>query len=131
MGGGGVFGTTSRAGARSAGGAGINTITGKARVRKYGPGGTLGQKPPGNWTKYITDHTGETAENWMTNPHGHHIMFKEGLSEAQKELVEELKDILEHYDIDWFLGTSAGSGKLDNLIIAENRGHRIENLMKV
>ena len=59
------------------------------------------------------------------------VLFKEGLSGAQKVIVEELKDVLEHYDIDWYLGTSGGKGRLDNLIIAPNTGHSIGNLTKV
>ncbi len=63
----------------------------------------------------------------MYDPHAHHIVFKKGNGNAQKELVKEGQEIFREYDIDPILG-------LENLVWAPNRvkgKHSIEALRNV
>ena len=100
-------------------------VAGK-RARKYGPGGTLGQKAPSNWTQHILNNSNDSIPEWMKdlNPHGHHIGYKKGIGLDQQLIADEIIDILEDFDIDWYRG-------MDNLIIAPNNGHNITNLTSV
>ena len=50
----------------------------------------------------------------MTDPHAHHILFKEGNGEAQKKLVKEGQEILREVGIDPIFGK-------ENLVWAPNR----------
>lgn len=63
----------------------------------------------------------------MVDPHAHHILFKEGLGDAQKALVKEGQALLRRYGIDPIWG-------LENLVWAPNRikgQHGIEVLRNV
>ncbi|WP_235338371.1 AHH domain-containing protein [Paenibacillus wulumuqiensis] len=63
----------------------------------------------------------------MKNPHAHHILFKVGLGQKQKELVREGQEILGKYGIDPIIGP-------ENLVWAPNRiagPHSIEALENV
>ena len=59
----------------------------------------------------------------MYRPHAHHIVFKEG-SEATKSVIAQSKAILEEHKIDWLHGR-------ENLVWAPNRGHSVENAVRV
>ncbi|MGD7007019.1 pre-toxin TG domain-containing protein [Metabacillus sp. 84] len=50
----------------------------------------------------------------MIDPHAHHILFKKGLGEAQRELVQEGQEILRKYGIEPVIGK-------ENLVWAPNR----------
>src|SRR5581483_6141794 len=53
--------------------------------------------------KHLTRMIGPPPEG-MLNPHAHHILFKRGLGEAQKELVREGQAILRKVGIDPIFG---------------------------
>ncbi|MGG4201875.1 T7SS effector LXG polymorphic toxin [Peribacillus frigoritolerans] len=79
-----------------------------------------------NYGAYLKKNIGNPP-NDMYDPHAHHIVFKKGNGEAQKELVKEGQEILREYDIDPILG-------LENLVWAPNRvkgQHGIEALRNV
>ncbi|MED4795485.1 T7SS effector LXG polymorphic toxin [Priestia megaterium] len=63
--------------------------------------------------KYLTGLIGGPPEA-MINPHAHHILFKKGLGQKQKELVQEGQEILRKYGIDPIIGQ-------ENLVWAPNR----------
>ncbi|ODB43557.1 Rhs family protein [Pseudoalteromonas sp. BMB] len=52
----------------------------------------------------------------MINPHAHHSVFKKGRGKKMREYLDESKDILEKYDIDWYRGP-------ENLGWAPNKNH--------
>ncbi|MFL0572244.1 T7SS effector LXG polymorphic toxin [Priestia megaterium] len=62
--------------------------------------------------KYLTGLIGGPPEA-MINPHAHHILFKKGLGQKQKELVQEGQEILRKYGIDPIIGQ-------ENLVWAPN-----------
>ncbi|MCU7763800.1 AHH domain-containing protein [Priestia megaterium] len=62
--------------------------------------------------KYLTGLIGGPPEA-MINPHAHHILFKKGLGQKQKELVQEGQEILRRYGIDPIIGQ-------ENLVWAPN-----------
>lgn len=79
-----------------------------------------------NYGAYLKKNIGNPPSD-MYDPHAHHIVFKKGNGEAQKELVKEGQEILREYDIDPILG-------LENLVWAPNRvkgQHGIEALRNV
>ncbi|MCK1992173.1 hypothetical protein GW626_17615 [Peribacillus muralis] len=79
-----------------------------------------------NYGSYLKKNIGNPPSD-MYDPHAHHIVFKKGNGEAQKELVKEGQEILREYDIDPILG-------LENLVWAPNRvkgQHGIEALRNV
>ena len=79
-----------------------------------------------NYGAYLKKNIGNPPSD-MYDPHAHHIVFKKGNGEAQKELVKEGQGILREYDIDPILG-------LENLVWAPNRvkgQHGIEALRNV
>lgn len=53
--------------------------------------------------KYLRTVAGEPPVD-MVNPHAHHILFKTGLDDAQKSVVEEGEAILRKYGIDPIVG---------------------------
>ncbi|MFF2457653.1 T7SS effector LXG polymorphic toxin [Peribacillus simplex] len=63
----------------------------------------------------------------MIDPHAHHILFKKGLGQKQKELVAEGQEILKKYGIESIIGE-------ENLVWAPNRiagQHGIERLQHI
>lgn len=68
----------------------------------------------------------------MTRPHAHHVVFKNGIGEAQQALVREAQDIMRQYDIDPIYGPEnltwapnvAGQHTIDTLrpLVDELRG---------
>jgi ABC-type proline/glycine betaine transport system substrate-binding protein len=56
-----------------------------------------------NFGKYLKSKIGGPPSG-MKNPHAHHILFKKGLGEAQKELVKEGQEILRKHGIDPIYG---------------------------
>ncbi|ABY43257.1 WXG100 family type VII secretion target [Bacillus mycoides] len=63
----------------------------------------------------------------MIDPHAHHILFKKGLGQKQKELVQEGQEILKRYGIEPIIGE-------ENLVWAPNRiagQHGIERLQHI
>ncbi|MBE4618808.1 hypothetical protein BOO23_08325 [Vibrio navarrensis] len=40
----------------------------------------------------------------MINPYAHHTVFKKGRGKQMRVYLDESKDILEKYDIDWYRG---------------------------
>ncbi|WP_309487697.1 AHH domain-containing protein [Bacillus sp. SD075] len=63
----------------------------------------------------------------MIDPHAHHILFKKGLGQKQKELVQEGQEILKRYEIEFIIGE-------ENLVWAPNRiagQHGIERLQHI
>ncbi|AOH56418.1 hypothetical protein ABE28_018785 [Peribacillus muralis] len=63
----------------------------------------------------------------MLDPHAHHILFKKGLGQKQKELVAEGQEILKKYRIESIIGE-------ENLVWAPNRiagQHGIERLQHI
>ncbi|MGG0847103.1 T7SS effector LXG polymorphic toxin [Peribacillus simplex] len=63
----------------------------------------------------------------MIDPHAHHILFKKGLGQKQKELVREGQEILKRYGIESIIGE-------ENLVWAPNRiagQHGIERLQHI
>lgn len=56
-----------------------------------------------DWGKYLTALIGPKPPG-MKSPHAHHILFKEGLGEAQKYLVQKGQDILRKVGIDPVMG---------------------------
>ena len=67
------------------------------------------------WGKYYAKLVGKEAPSWMVNPHAHHIVFKKGRG-AMVEYLDESKEILERYGIDWLKGA-------ENLVWAPNKNH--------
>ncbi|AQW31158.1 PAAR domain-containing protein [Ralstonia syzygii subsp. celebesensis] len=80
--------------------------------RKYGP--KPGESEP-NWGDLVRKHEGDPPAD-MVNPHGHHAVFKKGRGTKMREYLDESKDILEHYDVDWYKGR-------ENLGWAPNKNH--------
>jgi RHS repeat-associated protein len=76
-----------------------------------------------SWLEHITNMTGRTAPAGMENPHGHHIVFQEGQPGRMRTAVMESQEILSRYGIDL-------NGR-ENMIIAPNRGHSIEEAERV
>lgn len=66
-----------------------------------------------NYGAYLKNLIGEPPEG-MTDPHAHHILFKEGNGSTQKALVREGQELLRRYDIDPVYG-------VENLTWAPNR----------
>ncbi|WP_254798036.1 AHH domain-containing protein, partial [Bacillus sp. NH11B] len=62
--------------------------------------------------KYLRGLIGDPPTD-MRNPHAHHILFKKGLGQEQKELVQEGQEILRRYGIDPIIGE-------ENLVWAPN-----------
>jgi len=62
--------------------------------------------------KYLRTIAGDPPVD-MVNPHAHHILFKTGLGDAQKALVQEGQDILRKHGIDPIVGA-------ENLVWAPN-----------
>ncbi|CAH0155846.1 hypothetical protein [Peribacillus simplex] len=64
----------------------------------------------------------------MIDPHAHHILFKKGLGQKQKELVAEGQEILKRYGIESIIGE-------ENLLVwAPNRiagQHGIDRLQHI
>jgi RHS repeat-associated protein len=80
--------------------------------RKFGPEpGT----PEPDWGAVVREFEGEPPADMM-RPHGHHTVFKEGRGQSMQGYVNESKDILEHYEIDWYRGR-------ENLGWAPNKNH--------
>ncbi len=65
-----------------------------------------------NWGTFLRSLIGDPPDG-MIRAHAHHILFKEGLGEAQKALVQEGQKILYHYGIDPIKG-------VENLVWAPN-----------
>ncbi len=80
--------------------------------RKFGP--KSGESEP-NWGDLVRKYEGDPPAD-MTNPHGHHAVFKKGRGTKMREYLDESKDILENYDIDWYKGR-------ENLGWAPNKNH--------
>ncbi len=82
-----------------------------AEVQSPPPGKTpKGKKPrdPGPYAdfpfgKHLRKLKGAPPAN-MIYPHAHHILFKEGLGEAQKQLVREGQELLRRFQIDPIMG---------------------------
>ncbi|EHA1124192.1 Rhs family protein [Vibrio navarrensis] len=55
----------------------------------------------------------------MINPYAHHTVFKKGRGKQMRVYLDESKDILEKYDIDWYRGP-------ENLGWARNKNHSTE-----
>jgi hypothetical protein len=66
-----------------------------------------------DYNKYLRKKRGNPPAN-MLDPHAHHILFKEGIGDAQKALVKEGQALLRRYGIDPIRG-------LENLVWAPNR----------
>ncbi|WP_255288043.1 AHH domain-containing protein [Bacillus pseudomycoides] len=62
--------------------------------------------------KYLRGLIGDPPAG-MRNPHAHHILFKKGLGQKQKVLVQEGQEILRRYGIDPIIGE-------ENLVWAPN-----------
>lgn len=77
------------------------------------------------YNKILLNTVGNPPED-MENPHAHHILYKSGNGERQKELVKEGQEILIRYDIDPIEGP-------ENLCWAPNIAgqHNGDNLQKV
>lgn len=76
--------------------------------------------------KYLRGLKGDPPDD-MVDPHAHHTLFKKGLGEAQRKLVQEGQDILRKHGIDPIIGG-------ENLVWAPNRvsgQHGIEALENV
>jgi len=76
--------------------------------------------------KYLRGLKGDPPVD-MVDPHAHHTLFKKGLGEAQRKLVQEGQDILRKHGIDPIIGG-------ENLVWAPNRvsgQHGIEALENV
>jgi hypothetical protein len=56
-----------------------------------------------DFNKYLRELIGDPPSG-MFDPHAHHILFKEGLGKAQKELVKEGQELLKRYGIEPILG---------------------------
>jgi len=80
--------------------------------RKYGP--KEGESEP-DWGGLVRGYDGEPPAD-MVNPHGHHAVFKKGRGTKMREYLDESKDVLENYDIDWYRGR-------ENLGWAPNKNH--------
>ncbi|MEN1938225.1 AHH domain-containing protein [Paenibacillus sp. 102] len=65
-----------------------------------------------NFGKYLKGLIGDPPAD-MINPHAHHILFKKGLGQKQKALVQEGQEILRRYGIDLIIGK-------ENLVWAPN-----------
>ncbi|MBG9990680.1 AHH domain-containing protein [Pseudoalteromonas sp. NZS37] len=91
-----------------------NDLKGAAvKNRKFGP--VEGETEPG-WGKLLRKYgAGEPPES-MQNPHAHHSIFKKGRGKKMIEYLDESKDIVERYDIDWYKGP-------ENLGWAPNKNH--------
>ncbi|MFJ7849953.1 T7SS effector LXG polymorphic toxin [Peribacillus sp. NPDC097224] len=100
-------------------------ITAKGEGSK-GTGKTTKNVDQIDYGAYLKKNKGNPPSD-MYDPHAHHIVFKKGNGEAQKELVKEGQEVLKEYDIDPILG-------LENLVWAPNRvkgQHGIEALRNV
>ncbi|MGI2789897.1 hypothetical protein [Bacillus cytotoxicus] len=76
--------------------------------------------------KYLRGLIGDSPAA-MIDPHAHHILFKKGLGQKQKELVQEGQEILKRYGIEPIIGE-------ENLVWAPNRiagQHGIERLQHI
>ncbi|MDD5929643.1 MAG: hypothetical protein PUC37_07555 [Spirochaetales bacterium] len=76
--------------------------------------------------KYLSKMVGEPPKD-MCNPHAHHILFKVGNRQKQKELVKQGQEILRKYGIDPIAGNEV-------LCWAPNRvvgQHNFESLKKI
>ncbi len=67
--------------------------------RKFGP--KAGESEP-NWGSHLRSIKGDPPLD-MERPHAHHTVFKSGIG-SQKPWLEQSKDILEKYNIDWYKG---------------------------
>ncbi|MFK3873763.1 hypothetical protein [Pseudoalteromonas rhizosphaerae] len=84
-----------------------------SKNRKFGP--MEGEIEP-SWGNLLRKHgAGEPPES-MINPHAHHSIFKKGRGKKMIEYLDESKDIVEKYDIDWYKGP-------ENLGWAPNKNH--------
>lgn len=74
------------------------------------------------WGEYLKSLIGDPSSD-MLRPHAHHILFKDGLGPAQKELVKEGQEILFSYGMDPIKG-------VENLVWAPNKAgqHTLANL---
>ncbi|NLL05369.1 MAG: hypothetical protein GX270_06180 [Clostridiaceae bacterium] len=74
------------------------------------------------WGEYLKSLIGDPSSD-MLRPHAHHILFKDGLGPAQKELVKEGQEILFSYGLDPIKG-------VENLVWAPNKAgqHTLANL---
>lgn len=70
-------------------------------------------RAPANIGTYLRNIAGEPPVD-MIDPHAHHILFKTGNGDTQKELVKIGQDILRKYGIDPVVGA-------ENLVWAPNR----------
>ncbi|MED4231929.1 T7SS effector LXG polymorphic toxin [Priestia megaterium] len=86
--------------------------------------------------KYLTGLIGGPPEA-MINPHAHHILFKKGLGQKQKELVQEGQEILRKYEIDpiigqenlvWAPNAVVGQHSIDALEIVVHRLRAVEEM---
>lgn len=86
--------------------------------------------------KYLTGLIGGPPEA-MINPHAHHILFKKGLGQKQKELVQEGQEILRKYGIDpiigqenlvWAPNAVVGQHSIDALEIVVHRLRAVEEM---
>ena len=101
-------------------------LLGGFNVFAYAPNPVMWIDPWGlttDWGKYLEKDLGVPKPTDMYRPHAHHIVFKEG-SEATKSVIAQSKAILEEHKIDWLHGR-------ENLVWAPNRGHSVENAVRV
>ena len=101
-------------------------LLGGNNVFQYAPNPVMWIDPWGlttDWGKYLEKDLGVPKPTDMYRPHAHHIVFKEG-SEATKSVIAQSKAILEEHKIDWLHGR-------ENLVWAPNRGHSVENAVRV
>jgi hypothetical protein len=82
------------------------------KKRKFGPK-TPDETEP-NWGRELRKKEGDPPEE-MILPHAHHAVFKMGRG-AMKKWLDDSKDILEYYDIDWYRGS-------ENMGWAPNKNH--------
>ena len=98
---------------------------GGTNVFQYAPNPTGWIDPFGlaAWGDYLANTLKVPKPTGMSRPHAHHIVFKEG-SELAKPILAKSKAILESHGIDWLKGK-------ENLVWAPNRGHSVENAIRV
>jgi hypothetical protein len=83
-----------------------------SETRKFGP--IAGETEPA-WGEMVRRIEGEPPVD-MVNPHGHHTVFKQGRGQKMQQYLNDSKNILESYDIDWYKGA-------ENLGWAPNKNH--------
>ena len=100
-------------------------LTGGTNVFQYAPNPTGWIDPFGliSWGDHLENTLKVPKPIGMIRAHAHHIVFKEG-SELSKPILAKSKAILESHGIDWLMGR-------ENFVWAPNRGHSVENAIRV